>query len=148
MSNWLSFYFEGNEDSVPDAVKTALTSWRLEILDTLKKEESIELPFYDNDTELDLSDEGDVVAWNIGFVDGMFADESSDWFADESIEDDVADFTLPMIVLSGIDEENEHEEANEELSTMRADEDLMVEFVNSIEGNLTELFLLFNTDTD
>jgi len=47
---------------------------------------------------------------------------------------------LPMIVLSGIDDEDP------ELSEMRKDEDKMVQMANSIEGNLTELFLLFHTN--
>ena len=70
----------------------------------------------------------------------MYGDEASDWFEDEETAEDVAVLTLPMIVLSGIDDEDP------ELSEMRKDEDKMVQMANSIEGNLTELFLLFHTN--
>ena len=59
---------------------------------------------------------------------------------DEETAEDVAVLTLPMIVLSGIDDEDP------ELAEMRADEDKMAQMANSIEGNLTELFLLFHTN--
>ena len=58
----------------------------------------------------------------------------------EETAEDVAVLTLPMIVLSGIDDEDP------ELAEMRKDQDKMVQMVNSIEGNLTELFLLFHTN--
>ena len=70
----------------------------------------------------------------------MYGDEASDWFEDEETAEDVAVLTLPMIVLSGIDDEDP------ELEAMRRDEDKMVQMANSIEGNLNELFLLFDTN--
>ena len=70
----------------------------------------------------------------------MYADDASDWFEDEDTAEDVAVLTLPMIVLSGIDDEDP------ELSEMRKDEDNLAQMANSIEGNLTELFLLFHTN--
>ena len=45
-----------------------------------------------------------------------------------------------MILLSGIDDEDP------ELAEMRKDEDKLAQMANSIEGNLTELFLLFHTN--
>lgn len=141
LNNWLSLYFDGQENTVPNEVKAALSDWRETLLQTLKNEESIQLPFYDdNGDEVDLSDEGDIVAWNIGFVDAMYADEANNWFDNENTEEDVADLTLPMIVLSGIADDDD------ELMAMREDDELMVEFVNTIEDNLTDLFLLFHTD--
>lgn len=140
LENWLSAYFEGQEASVPSGVKEALTAWREELIATLKDEEPIALPF-DDDEEVDLSDEGDIVAWCIGFVDAMYADENSDWFDNADTEEEVADLTLPMIVLSGIADEDD-----DELASMREDEAMMVDLVNSIEENLTELFLLFHTN--
>ena len=44
-----------------------------------------------------------------------------------------------MIVISGIADDDE------ELLAMRDDEEMMVTLVNSLEDNLTELFLLFHT---
>lgn len=137
LPNWLHYFFEENDDKVADDIKAALSAWRDELIDTLKNEEPIELPFYD-DEELDLSDDGDIVAWSIGFVDAMYASETHDWFDDADTEEDVADLTLPMVVLSGIADEDE------ELAAMRQDEDIMIDLVNSIEENLTQLYLLFH----
>lgn len=138
LNNWLSVFFEKQEQDVPEAVLMALNHWRDELYTTLKNEESIELPFCD-DEEVDLSDEGDIVAWCIGFVDAMYGDEHSNWFDDDSTDEDVADLTLPMIVLSGIADDDE------DLLAMRHDDDMMMALVNSLEDNLTELFLLFHT---
>lgn len=139
LNNWLSAFFEGQEASVPSEIKEALTVWRDELIATLKDEEPIELPF-DNEEEVDLSDEGDTVAWCIGFVDAMYADETVDWFDNTDTEEEVADLTLPMIVLSGLADEDE------DLADIKGDDDMMVELVNSIQDNLTELFLLFHTE--
>lgn len=49
----------------------------------------------------------------------------------------VATLTLPMIVLSGIDEE---------LDDMRHDEEMLAQLANALEENVTELFLLFHTE--
>lgn len=70
----------------------------------------------------------------------MYGDESVDWFDDADTEEDVAELTLPMVILSGMDEESE------ELGIMRGDIDMMVQLANSLEGNVTELFLLFHTN--
>ena len=59
-----------------------------------------------------------------------------DWFDDAATEEDVAMLTLPMVLLSGIDEE---------MDEMRDDETL-AQMANALEDNITELFLLFHTD--
>ena len=59
-----------------------------------------------------------------------------DWFYDAATEEDVAMLTLPMVLLSGIDEE---------MDEMRDDETL-AQMANALEDNITELFLLFHTD--
>lgn len=138
LPNWLTLFFEGQEAGVPKEVLVALAAWREELIDTLKAEEPLELPFEEDD-EVDLSDEGDLVAWCIGFVDAMYASEDSHWFDDPNTEEEVADLTLPMVVLSGIADEDD------ELASMRNDEELAIELANSIEDNLTELYLLFHT---
>ncbi len=148
--DWLSAMFEGQQASVPAEVKEALQVWQNELNSQLKNEQPIELPFAgsltndaESDTEeetIDFSPESDVSAWAVGFVDAMFATEEDSWFNDEDTEDDVAMLTLPMMVLSGIDEDDET------LQELRGDEELLVQMVNQIEGNLTELFLLFHTD--
>lgn len=137
LDNWLSVFFEGHEKDIASDVLEALVAWQEELVTTLKNEEPIELPF--DGEEFDLSDESDIVAWCIGFVDAMYGNESSNWFDDEDAEEDVADLTLPMIVLSGIADDDD------DLLMMRDDDELMATFVNSLEDNLTELFLLFHT---
>lgn len=136
LPNWLSAFFEGNDKQVPQAVKDALTAWQKELYDTLKAEEPIELPFDASEEAADFSEEGDLAAWAIGFVDAMYADETVDWFDDDSTQEDVAMLTLPMIMLSGIDEE---------MDEVR-DEETLVQMANALEDNITELFLLFHTD--
>lgn len=136
LPNWLSAFFEGNDKQVPQAVKDALTAWQKELYDTLKAEEPIELPFDASEEAADFSEEGDLAAWAIGFVDAMYTDETVDWFDDDSTQEDVAMLTLPMIMLSGIDEE---------MDEVR-DEETLVQMANALEDNITELFLLFHTD--
>lgn len=143
LPNWIDALFEGNVDKVPENVIDGIKRWRAAIMAELKNETPIELPFADEveSTEMavDFTDESDIVAWSIGFVDAMYADDAEDWFEDEETAEDVAVLTLPMVVLSGIDDEDP------ELMQMRGDSDKMVQMASSIEGNLTELFLLFHT---
>lgn len=134
--NWLAAFFEGQEGSVPAEVKQALSVWRDELYNTLKAEEPIELPFDASEEATDFSEEGDLAAWAIGFVDAMYADESVDWFDDAQTEEDVAMLTLPMVMLSGIDEE---------MGEVR-DMETLVQMTNALEDNITELFLLFHTE--
>ncbi|MDO4700981.1 MAG: YecA family protein [Moraxella sp.] len=135
LPNWLSAFFEGNDKDVPQAVKDALVSWQKELYDTLKAEEPIELPFDDGD-EIDFGEDGDLTAWAIGFVDAMYADDFVDWFDDDSTQEEVAMLTLPMIMLSGIDEQ---------MNDMR-NEETLAQMANALEENITELFLLFHTN--
>ena len=144
LPNWLDALFEGHVSDIPANVIDGIQRWRDAIMAELKNETPIELPFGedagDEEVAVDFSEESDIVAWSIGFVDAMYGDEASDWLEDEETAEDVAVLTLPMIVLSGIDDEDP------ELAEMRADEDKMAQMANSIEGNLTELFLLFHTN--
>lgn len=135
LPNWLSAFFEGQDKSVPANVKNALIAWQNTLITTLKNEEPIELPFIDGDDEMDFGDDSDIVAWAVGFVDAMYADDGTDWFDDPDTEEDVAMLTLPMVMLSGIDEE---------MADMRTDETL-ANMANALEDNITELFLLFHT---
>lgn len=136
LPNWLSAFFEGQEATVPQAIKEALIAWQRELYDTLRAEEPIELPFDASEEAIDFSEEGDLAAWAIGFVDAMYADDMVDWFDDDSTEEEVAMLTLPMVMLSGIDEE---------MQEMR-DEETLAQMANALEDNITELFLLFHTD--
>lgn len=141
MPNWLSLYFEGNDKQVPAEVKTALTEWRESLITTLSQESPLELPFASDEAE-DFSEESDIVAWTIGFVDAMYADENVDWFDNPATEEEVAELTLPMIILSGIEDEDP------EIVAMRKNEDMLAELANTLEDNITELFLLFHTSDE
>lgn len=136
LPNWISAFFEGADVQVPDEVKSALKAWQQALVDTLKSEQPIELPFDASEEAEDFSEDGDLAAWAIGFVDAMYSDENVDWFDDAATEEDVAMLTLPMVLLSGIDEE---------MDEMRDDETL-AQMANALEDNITELFLLFHTD--
>lgn len=144
LANWTDALFEGHADKVPENVVDGIKRWRNAIMAELKNETPIELPFSEDidnkEGAIDLSDESDIVAWSIGFVDAMYADEAEDWFEDDNTAEDIAVLTLPMIVLSGIDDEDP------ELMEMRRDKDKMAQMASSIEANLTELFLLFHTN--
>lgn len=142
-TNWLSALFERQQDSVPDAIKSALHAWQTAIESELKDETPIHLPFIVGDTDdteepMDFSPDSELSAWAVGFIDAMYADETDDWFADNDTEDDVAMLTLPMIVFSGIDKDDET------LSDIRQDDDLLAQMANSLEENLTQLYLLFH----
>ena len=139
--NWQAVYFEGKQDEVGDEVKLALSAWQQRIEDTLKNEAPVELPF-DGEEEEDFGEESDVVAWSIGFIMAMYDEHAQDWFADSDSEEDVAELTLPMLILSGLDENNE------DLAMMRQDPAMLAELANSLESNVTELYLLFHTDED
>ncbi|WP_296402672.1 YecA family protein [Psychrobacter sp.] len=145
LPNWLSLLFEGQESKVNVEVKAAITAWREALLEDIHSEEGIALPLdIDDDSgEMDFSPESELTAWSIGFVDAMYGDENVDWFSDEENSEDVAMLTLPMMVFSGIDTIDGEED--EDLAAIRRDEDALAQMANSIEGNLSELFLLFHT---
>ncbi len=153
LPNWLDLMFEGNSAQIDEAIKQALIEWQEDLLNQLKNEQPINLPFVshvedENDME-EFSLYSDVAIWSIGFIDAMYADVENDWFADEETEEDVAMLTLPMVVLSGVDEEDgadiDTDEEDETLQELRGDKEMLAQMVNSIENNLTELFLLFHT---
>lgn len=140
LPDWIDVYFDGHGQEANPALKEGLVAWRNEIIATLKDESPVELPFDATDEEEDFGDDSDVVAWCIGFIEAMYAENAEDWFDDADTEEDVAELTLPMVILSGMDEENE------ELAMMREDTELLAQLANSLEDNVTELFLLFHTE--
>lgn len=137
--DWLNVLFDMQKKSVPCEVLDAISSWRLDIANTLKEEQRIELPFDESALEVE-SELGD---WSVGFVDAIYANEDNDWFdLDDLVDadaDEVATLTLPMVAFSGIEEDDD------ELQAMRKSPELMEEMANSISQNLTELYLLFHT---
>lgn len=147
LPNWMSLLFEGQDGQVSSAVKDALTAWRESMIADLKDETGIDLPLEASETEVvDFSFDSELAAWSVGFVDAMYGDETVDWFEDEDTAEDVAMLTLPMMVFSGIDMADDSSEEDPDLAEIRADEDALAQMANSIEGNLTELYLLFHTE--
>jgi uncharacterized protein len=146
LPNWMSLLFEGKENQVDAEVRDAITAWRESMLADLKAETDIELPLASSaDEEVDFSLDSDLAAWSVGFVDAMYGDENVDWFSEEDTAEDVAMLTLPMMVFSGIDMAGDAEDEDPALAEIRSDDDALAQMANSIEGNLTELYLLFHT---
>ncbi len=140
LDNWQSVLFEDNEKQVPENILAELNNWYHGLLSMMHLEQKIELPFELDDVDFNQIEETLLEEWAIGFVYAMYANdnEEDDWFADESVEEDVAMLTLPMMLFSGIDQD----EGSQQLAK---DPEIMRQLAESIEDNLTELFLLFHT---
>ena len=96
-------------------------------------EEGIEFPFEIEEADVE-SSLGD---WSVGFVDAMFLNEDA-WFTPE-FEEQLVDLTLPIMVFSGIDEEDP------QMETFRRNGQLMDELAEEIPENLNELYLMYHT---
>lgn len=142
LHNWQSVLFEGHEKQVKPALLQALSLWREELLATLQDEQNIELPFDMEDTDFEDIENTELSEWAVGFVDAMYGsdNEEDDWFLQEGTQEDVAMLTLPMILFSGIDNEEP------DMRDLANDPDTMSQMAQSLEKNITELFLLFHTD--
>lgn len=132
LKNWLGLLFDEQEKKVPSAIIEQIKLWLAAIQSTLANEETIELPFEIEEADVD-SSLGD---WSVGFVDAMFLNEDA-WFLDE-IEETLVELTLPIMVFSGIDEEDP------QMETFRRNGQLMDELAEEIPDNLTELYLLYH----
>ncbi|CAG69638.1 MULTISPECIES: YecA/YgfB family protein [Acinetobacter] len=130
---WLSELFEGNQKKVPTAIIEQISAWLDQIRQNLANEEGIEFPFEieEADTESSLGD------WSVGFVDAMFLNEDA-WFTPEH-EEQLVDLTLPIMVFSGIDEEDP------QMESFRRNGQLMDELAEEIPDNLNELYLMYHT---
>lgn len=130
---WLNELFEGNQKSVPTAIIEQINIWLDQIRQNLVNEEGIEFPFEieEADTESSLGD------WSVGFVDAMFLNEDA-WFTPEH-EEQLVDLTLPIMVFSGIDEEDP------QMESFRRNGQLMDELAEEIPENLNELYLMYHT---
>ena len=129
---WLNELFEGNQKSVPTAIIEQINIWLDQIRQNLANEEGIEFPFEieEADTESSLGD------WSVGFVDAMFLNEDA-WFTPEH-EEQLVDLTLPIMVFSGIDEEDP------QMESFRRNGQLMHELAEEIPENLNELYLMYH----
>ena len=131
LSDWQDIFFDSQ--GAPKHIRSALHTWRAQLLSELTAHESVELP-----CELDTEVESELGDWCLGFVDALFANEQADWFEIEEVND----LTLPMIAFSGIEEDDP------ELMAIRQDQALMQQMAQSIEKNLAELFLIFHGGDD
>ncbi len=132
LKDWLNHLFDGQKGQVPPRVLEAVQAWQDDIRQTLANDETIELPFEIEEAEVD-SSLGD---WSIGFVDALFLNEDNDWYAVD--EEAIGLLTLPMMVFSGIDEDDA------QMQSVRRNGDLMEEMAHEIPENLTKIYLLFH----
>jgi len=113
---WLDELFESNQKKVPSEIIEQIKAW-------------LEIEEADVDSSL-----GD---WSVGFVDAMFLNEEA-WFAPE-FEEQLVDLTLPIMVFSGIDEEDP------QMESFRRNGQLMDELAEEIPDNLNEIYLMYHT---
>ena len=130
---WLDELFDNNQKKVPAEIITQVQAWLESIRQSLANEEGITFPFEieEADTESSLGD------WRVGFVDAMFLNEDA-WFTEE-FEEQLVDLTLPIMVFSGIDDEDP------QMETFRRNGQLMDELAEEIPENLNELYLMYHT---
>ena len=120
-------------DAEREEIETTLIQLQAHIARQLASDDEPELPCAaDLDEE---PDDSDIRGWCIGFMEGVFLREAA-WF--ENAEDEVSELLLPIMVGSGLFEEQE------EFAEIARDRDLMDEMVEQIPELLTALFLLFN----
>lgn len=131
----LAAFFEDGE-ACSDASRAAtlrdqLKAWQKSIHAVLYHGVRLELPctLTAHPTEPnELSD------WCIGFMEGLFLDEDA-WYA--SGEDEIADLTLPMVVLSDLIDDPE-------LQVLRRDRKLLKDMTSQIPDLVTALYLHFH----
>jgi uncharacterized protein len=120
-------------DAEREEIETSLRQLKAHIGRQLASDDEPELP-----CELDLGDEpddSDLRGWCIGFMEGVFLREAI-WF--ENAEDEVSELLLPIMVGSGLFEEQP------EFADIASDQDLVDSMIEQIPELLTALFLLFN----
>lgn len=132
LPNWQKLLFDGHDKEVPPAILQLINDWLANIRQTLDNEDTIEFPFEIEEADVD-SSLGD---WSVGFVDAMFLNEDA-WFIDD-IEDALIELTLPMMVFSGIDEEDP------QMESFRRNGQLMDDMAQEIPENLSDIYLLYH----
>ncbi|AOA57639.1 YecA/YgfB family protein [Acinetobacter larvae] len=130
---WLDELFEGNQSKVDQTIIQQIKLWLEDIRQSLANEDGISMPFEIEEASVE-SSLGD---WCVGFVDAMFLNEEA-WFSPE-YEEQLVDLTLPIMVFSGIDEEDP------QMESFRRNGQLMDELAEEIPDNLNELYLMYHT---
>ncbi|WP_017937688.1 YecA family protein [Zestomonas thermotolerans] len=116
-----------------EAIESTLMQLKAHIARQLASDDDLVLP-----CELDLGDEpddSDIRGWCIGFMEGVFLREAT-WF--ENAEDEVSELLLPIMVGSGLFDEQP------EFADIARDQELANDMVAQIPEALTALFLLLN----
>jgi uncharacterized protein len=114
-----------------EAIETTLVQLQAHIARQLASDEEFELP-----CDLDLGedpDDSELRGWCIGFMEGVFLREEA-WF--ETAEDEVSEMLLPIMVGSGLFDEQP------EFADIASNADLQQDMVIQIPEALTALFLL------
>ncbi|RJG13866.1 YecA family protein [Pseudomonas cavernicola] len=120
-------------DAEREEIEATLIQLKAHITRLLGADDDLELP-----CELDLGevpDDSDIRGWCIGFMEGVFLREAA-WF--EDAEDEVSELLLPIMVGSGLFDEQP------EFIDIARDRNLMDDMVEQIPELLTALFLLCN----
>ena len=130
---WLDELFDNNQNKVPADMLTQVKLWLDDLRQKLANEEGIAFPFEIEEASVE-SSLGD---WSVGFVDAMFLNEDA-WFTPE-FEEQLVDLTLPIMVFSGVDEEDP------QMESFRRNGQLMDELAEEIPDNLNELYLMYHT---
>ena len=103
-----------SSDTEREAIESTLLALKAHIARQLASDEEFELP-----CELDLGDDpddSDLRGWCIGFMEGVFLREAA-WF--ETAEDEVSEMLLPIMVGSGLfDEQPEFEDIAKDANLM------------------------------
>lgn len=133
---WLSELFDKQQNKVPAQIIEQIKLWLADLQYTLSNEELIEFPFEIEEADVD-SSLGD---WSVGFVDALFLNEDA-WFTEDA-EEVLIELTLPMMVFSGIDEEDP------QMESFRRNGQLMDELAEEIPDNLSEIYLLYHAPND
>lgn len=120
-----------DDQPVADDLKALLLAWQKSIHAALYHGERLQLPC---ELRVEVDDSTDLNDWCAGFMEGLFLDED-DWYRDH--EDDVADMTLPMVVLSELIDD-------EDLQAIRRDQRLIRDMAREIPELITALYLLYH----
>ncbi|MCY1506699.1 yecA family protein [compost metagenome] len=121
------------DDIERESIEATLVQLKAHITRLLAADDDLELP-----CDLDLGDDpddSDIRGWCIGFMEGVFLREAI-WF--ENAEDEVSELLLPIMVGSGLFDEQP------EFNDIAHNRDLADDMVEQIPEALTALFLLLN----
>ena len=119
------------DDAEREAIEGTLVQLKAHIARQLASDDEFELP-----CDLDLGedpDDSELRGWCIGFMEGVFLREAA-WF--ETAEDEVSELLLPIMVASGLFDEQP------EFADIAASPELQAEMVEQIPEILTGLYLL------